>query len=167
MHNIRKYLLLLTFLLVTVQMFAGGKVKYSQKTVSINGCVVTFYVTRTDTTYFLAVSFSSEKLMITENPTLLFKTTNDTVLEYNGTLVNNVSQTGLIPAGYIVVPYTSLVSTAMFPVPSADFQLIKTGIKKIRLSTVPIQTEKTFGQDVLGHKLYKFYNKLPKTHTEF
>ena len=38
-----------------------------------------------------------------------------------------------------------------------QFELLREGVAKVRLSTLPIEHERTFKKDKLGKKLYNFY----------
>lgn len=48
---------------------------------------------------------------------------------------------------------------AQFKITPEQFEKIKDGIAKVRLSTIPIEHERTFRKDKIGKKLYLFYLK--------
>ena len=57
----------------------------------------------------------------------------------------------------MVIPITYIISTAQFEVSPEQFELLKDGIIKVRLTTTPIEHEREFKEDKIGKKLYEFY----------
>ncbi len=74
-----------------------------------------------------------------------------------GELIDNGTQSAGIVAGNVVIPVTSTTSTAQFEVSPEQFELLKNGIVKIRLTTIPLEHEREFKKDKIGRKLYQFY----------
>ena len=80
------------------------------------------------------------------------------MLKLKGELINSSNQSGGgIVAGNVVIPISLINSAAQFVVTPQQFELLKSGVKKIRLSTTPIEHERTFKKDRIGKKLYEFY----------
>ena len=46
-------------------------------------------------------------------------------------------------------------------------RLLKKGVAKIRLSTIPIEHERTFAKDKIGKKLYQFFLKQKNKDNDF
>lgn len=81
------------------------------------------------------------------------------VLELQGTVLGNGSQTTGIVCGNIVLPVTEIISTAQFWITPEQFEILNDGIEKIRLTMTPMNHERTFRKDKIGKKLYQFFLK--------
>ena len=76
-----------------------------------------------------------------------------------GNLIGNSSESAGLVSGNIVIPITEISSIAQFKITPKQFELFKKGISKIRLSTTPIEHERTFSKDKIGKELYLFFLK--------
>lgn len=155
----KKTILFLVFLLTAVFADAQKFVSYSHKILSVEGCEVSFSVVNQGSEYYVVTSVSSERLVLVENPIMMIRTFEDEVLTLNGSLVNNSSKTSNINIGGNVAHITHLVSIAQFAVTPEQFQMLRHGIAKIRLTMAPINHEKTFKKDEIGVELYRLYLK--------
>ena len=81
------------------------------------------------------------------------------VLELQGTVLGNGSQTAGIISGNIVIPVTEINSTAQFWITPEQFEILNDGVEKIRLTMTPMNHERTFKKDKIGKKLYQFFLK--------
>ena len=95
------------------------------------------------------------------------RTFNDEVLTFNGVAIGNGSESAGIVSGNLVIPITSIISTAQFQVTPEQFEKIKIGVSKIRLSMTPMNHERTFKKDKIGKKLYKFFLKVKDQDDKF
>ena len=77
------------------------------------------------------------------------------------------SETAGIVSGNIVLPVTEISSTAQFKISPQQFEMLKNGVAKIRLSTIPIEHERTFAKDKIGKKLYQFFLKQKNKDNDF
>lgn len=111
-----------------------------------------FFVTKQDTSYFIVACMASEKLLFLKEPTMLLKTFDGDVLKLSGNNIGMNSHSSGIISGNIVIPISVLNSMTQFEVTPEQFELIKKGISKIRISTVPIEHERTFNKDKIGKK---------------
>ena len=87
----------------------------------------------------------------------MVRTANGEVLKFYGELLDNGTTSIGLVSGNMVIPATMIISTAQFKVSSEQFELLKEGIVKIRLSTTPIEHERVFKKDKIGKKLYQFF----------
>ena len=90
---------------------------------------------------------------------MLIKNFDGEVIKLQGSLISNDSESAGVLIGNIVYPVTEISSTVQFKITPEQFEKIKDGIAKVRLSTIPIEHERTFSKDKIGKKLYLFYLK--------
>ena len=98
---------------------------------------------------------------------MLFKTFEGNVIELKGELMGNGSESAGIVSGNVVIPITEISSTAQFTATPFQFEQLKNGISKVRLSTTPIEHERTFKKDKIGKKLYQFFIKQRDKNIDF
>ena len=110
-----------------------------------------------DSSYFIIATVRSDRMRFLNDPTMKIRTFNDSVITLSGVLIGNGSRTTGVVSGNVVIPVTEINSTAQFSITPEQFEEIKVGISKIRLSMTPMNHERTFNQDKIGMKLYQFY----------
>ena len=132
-------------------------VDYTYKPLAAEGCNVKYSVTKQDTTYYIIATVKSEMLSFLKEPTMLIKNFDGQVIKLYGNNIGNGSETGGVLIGNIII--TEISSTAQFKITPEQFESIKNGISKVRLSTTPIEHEREFSKDKIGKKLYQFYLK--------
>lgn len=153
-------ILILSLLLACGLSVSSQTVGYSYKPLSSKGCDVYYSVTKQDTTYYIMVTMIAYNMTFLKESTMLLRTFDEKVLKLKGELINNGNQSGGgVITGNVVIPISLTNSTAQFIVTPHQFELLKSGVKKIRLSTTPIEHERTFKKDKIGKKLYDFYIK--------
>ena len=81
--------------------------------------------------------------------------------------MNNRSESAGIVSGNMVLPVTSIISSAQFSITPEQLEMIKSGVTKIRLSTTPIEHEREFTKDKIGKKLYEFYLNIRDKNNDF
>ncbi|MDE6001962.1 MAG: hypothetical protein K2G76_00475, partial [Prevotella sp.] len=81
------------------------------------------------------------------------------VIKLKGSLIDNHTKSVGRVEENVIQPETYVYSTAQFRITPEQFELIKNGIAKVRLSTIPVEHERTFRKDKIGRKLYQFYLK--------
>ena len=123
--------------------------------------------TEQDTTYYIIVTVKSDRLIFLNKSTMLFKTFKGNVIELKGELMGNGSESAGIVSGNVVIPITEISSTAQFTATPFQFEQLKNGISKVRLSTTPIEHERTFKKDKIGKKLYQFFIKQRDKNIDF
>ena len=79
------------------------------------------------------------------------RTFDDEVLTLEGSVVDNIG-----------IPSFDILSTAQFKCTPEQFEKLKRGISKVRLSMTPENHERTFKKDKMGKKLYKQYLQAAK-----
>ncbi|MBP5395958.1 MAG: hypothetical protein J6Y34_03070 [Bacteroidales bacterium] len=142
-------------------------VKYTHRPLAAEGCEITYLVVKQDTNYYIIVIVKSDRLQFLEESTMLVRTFNDDVISLKGKLIENDNQTAGLLYGNVFVPITELKSTSQFKINPEQFELLKCGIAKIRLSTIPIEHEKNFKKDVIGNKLYQLYLNVLRREYDF
>ena len=134
-------------------------VGYTYKPLAAEGCCMKYSVTKQDTTYYIIATVKSDRLSFLKEPIMLVKSFDGQVIKLYGNNIGNGSETGGVLIGNIMCPVTEISSTAQFKITPEQFESIKNGISKVRLSTTPIEHEREFTKDKIGKKLYQFYLK--------
>ena len=150
-------LLFISMLLVSCG--SAKNVSYSHKPLAAEGCDVSYAALQQDGQLQIIVTVKSDRLVFGDNPTMMLKNFNGEVLKLGGTNLQSRTETGGIPVNNVIIPVTILNALAQFPVSNEEVEFFKSGIAKVRLSTVPIVHEKNFSKDVIGSYLYKALTK--------
>ena len=113
--------------LIILLMFSIGHLSYAQtvsytyKPFAAEGCSVTYSVARQDTTYYFIAIVESDRLNFMKESTMLVKNFDNEILELKGNLINTDSESTGIISGNIVIPVTSINSTAQFRICPEQF----------------------------------------------
>lgn len=153
----KKIILFLVFLLTAVFAEAEKSVGYWYKIFATEGCGATYSVVCQDSNYYIVVTISSDRLVFTENPTMMIRTFDDEVLTFEGFCINNTTSAGGVVVGSVLVPITDIHTVAQFAITPEQFEILRHGVAKIRLTMTPVNHDKIFKKDVLGKGLYKLY----------
>lgn len=151
-------------LIVSVMLLVGygsyaQSVGYTYKPLAAEGCNIKYSVAKQDSSYYIIATVKSDRLNFLKEPTMLLKTFDGEVIKLYGSLIGNGSESTGIVSGDVVIPVTEISSIAQFKISPEQFELFKKGISKIRLSTIPIEHERTFSKNKIGKKLYQFFLK--------
>ena len=109
---------------------------------------------------FLHVIYSDEKCTLSDDPKLLLRLMDDTVLSLEGKNLgrHNKSDGGVVISN-IYIASDHMVSEAKFLVSKEQMMQFKKGIKKLRLYTSPKYHEREWRKDKIGKKLFNAYMK--------
>ncbi len=152
--------LILLFALFACCTSYAQTVGYTYKALAAKGCNVRYGVAKQDSTYYIFVTIKSDRIVFLQQSTMLLKTFDGDVIKLYGGLNSTSSTTaGGHVTGNVVTTSTEICSMAQFETSPEQFELIKNGIAKVRLSTIPIEHERAFSKDKIGKKLYQFYLK--------
>lgn len=142
-------------------------VGYTYRPLAAEGCNMKYSVVKQDTAYYIIATVKSDRLNFLKESTMLLKTFDGEVIKLYGSQIGSGSETAGIVSGNIVLPVTEISSTAQFKISPQQFELLKKGVAKIRLSTIPIEHERTFAKDKIGKKLYQFFLKQKNKDNDF
>lgn len=142
-------------------------VGYTYRPLAAEGCNMKYSVVKQDTAYYIIATVKSDRLNFLKESTMLLKTFDGEVIKLYGSQIGSGSETAGIVSGNIVFPVTEISSTAQFKISPQQFELLKKGVAKIRLSTIPIEHERTFAKDKIGKKLYQFFLKQKNKDNDF
>lgn len=142
-------------------------VGYTYRPLAAEGCNMKYSVVKQDTAYYIIATVKSDRLNFPKESTMLLKTFDGEVIKLYGSHIGSGSETAGIVSGNIVLPVTEISSTAQFKISPQQFELLKKGVAKIRLSTIPIEHERTFAKDKIGKKLYQFFLKQKNKDNDF
>ena len=132
-------------------------VSYTYKELAAEGCSMKYSVAKQNEKFYIIATVQSDRMKFLKESTMMIRTTNGDVLKFSGELIDNGTESTGIVSGNMVIPVTSIISTAQFEVSPEQFELLKDGIIKVRLTTIPIEHEREFKKDKIGKKLYEFY----------
>lgn len=122
-----------------------------------------------DDEVYLRLKIESEKdWRISSDTRVLFKLTDDSILEVEGELLSASSKSyGSIMIGNIATPIGDQVITeALFIIPMSDMEQLYSGVKKMRVSMVPKPYTKEWKKDWLGERLKKACEKAEQNKLE-
>ena len=148
---------LILFVFLTVLLLSCGSAKsvsYTHKPLAAEGCSVTYSALQQDGQLFIVVTVKSDRLVFSDAPTMMLKNFDGEVLKLEGTNLQSRTETSGVLIGSMVLPVSELNALAQFPVTPGEIEFFKSGIAKVRLSTIPIVHEKTFSNDKIGRYLY-------------
>ena len=151
--------LILSFMLLVVYGSYAQTIGYTYKPLAAEGCNVAYSVTKQDSSYYLIATVKSDRLNFLNESTMLLKTFDGEVMKLYGNLIGNGSESIGVVSGNIIIPVAEISSTAQFKITPEQLELFRKGISKVRLSTIPIEHERTFSKDKIGAKLYQFFLK--------
>ena len=134
-------------------------VRYTYRALAAEGCNMKYSVSKQGDSYSIVATVRSDRMVFLGNPTMKIRTFNDTLLELPGVVIGGGSESAGIVSGNIVIPVTEIKSTAQFSITPEQFEILKEGVAKIRLSMTPMNHERTFKKDKIGKKLYQFFQK--------
>lgn len=159
-NTLYRYLLSIILCLTYVPNMSAQTVSYTYKALAAEGCNMKYSVAKQDTSFYIIATVRSDRMRFLNEPVMKIRTFNDEILTLSGVLLGNGSESAGIVSGNIVIPITEINSTAQFKVTPDQFEIIKNGISKVRLSMTPMNHERTFKKDKIGKKLYQFYLKV-------
>lgn len=145
----------------------GQTVGYTHKPLAAEGCSMKYSVAKQDSLFYIIATVSSDRLKFLNNPTMKIRTANGDVITLNGANIGNGSESAGVVIGNMVYPVTEINSTAQFAITPQEFEMIRDGIIKVRLSMSPMNHEKEFKKDKIGKKLYEFYLKEKSREDDF
>ena len=158
-------------LFIVLTMFSANinaqTVGYTYRPLAAEGCNMKYSVVKQDTAYYIIATVKSDRLNFLKESTMLLKTFDGEVIKIYGSQIGSGSETAGIVSGNIVLPVTEISFTAQFKISPQQFELLKKGVAKIRLSTIPIEHERTFAKDKIGKKLYQFFLKQKNKDNDF
>ncbi|MCR5362756.1 MAG: hypothetical protein K6E73_12235 [Bacteroidales bacterium] len=143
-------LLLLCFGTYVVAQVSYGGITYNMK---IN-------VVTEDDSIFLHVIFKSENKKISDDPKLLIRFMDDTMISLEGkSLGSTQGSDGAVVISGVIIPDNYSISEAKFPISREQITKFGNGVKKLRLNTSPKFHEREWDKDKIGEKIYKSYLK--------
>lgn len=153
---------LILFVLICTMSIALNDVKaqtvgYTYKALAAEGCSIKYSVAKQNEKFYIIATVQSDRMKFLKESTMMIRTANGDVLKFSGELIDNGTESAGIVSGNMVIPVTSIISTAQFELSPEQFELLKDGIIKVRLTTTPIEHEREFKKDKIGKKLYEFY----------
>lgn len=158
----KKILSIIACMLICLNMQAGDKVKYRSQ-----GMLFSYTILLQDNQKYIVVSMETGQQAFVQPPILMFKTFEDDVIKMEGTVVDDKNSNGGVMVSGIFVPISVRTFIAQFKISDEEVELLRKGIKKVRLTTLPKQHEKVFSKDKLGVKLYNMFVNAQEKQNDF
>ena len=109
---------------------------------------------------FLTLMLTSERLKMSDNPKLLLRLMDDSVMSLDGYMLGSTNKSeGAVMIGNTAVAINHYVTEAKYPISKEQVESLSKGIKKLRLNTSPKFHEKEWRKDKIGKILYKKYKE--------
>lgn len=165
--NIGLKLILVIMLILYGFNLKAQTVGYSCRPLAATGCKMRYSVAKQDTSYYIIASMKSERLSFLKDPIMQIKTFEGHVMKLYGSVIGSGSESGGILIGNFLCSITENNTIVQFQITSKQLELLNSGVAKVRLSTIPIEHERTFSKDKIGKKLYQFYLKQKEKDDDF
>jgi F0F1-type ATP synthase alpha subunit len=120
---------------------------------------VYFSVKNVDGKIYLYTKMRTEKMDFENPPKIKIRRFADNIIELTGEKLTSQNDMVAIPIGVMIIPVSEKNVFARFAVTESEMELIKEGVTKIRVYTLPDSYDKSFKKDNLGKKIYKQYQK--------
>lgn len=157
----KKLIFLIILILCTINLCAQS-VSYDYKLLSKQGCHVKYSAYRQEDKSYIIVEVKSDGgISFVNDPIMMLRASNNEVIKLQGVNVGKHKEGGVgIVVSGILISEDYSVSTAQFEISNEQIEMLKSGIIKVRLSTIPYLHEREFKSDKIGKKLYKAFGKL-------
>ena len=142
-------------------------VGYTYRPLAAEGCNMKYSIAQQNSEYFIIATVKSDRLTFLKESSFWLKTTDGEIIKLQGEVIGGGSESAGIVSGNIVIPVTEISSTAQFKISEQELEKLGKGVVKVRLSTTPIEHERTFKKDKIGKKLYQFYQKKKMKNDDF
>lgn len=136
---------------------ATRPVSYVHKLLDLEGSRMSFSVTQLDTTYYIVVCAESDRLCFIDEPKMKMQTASGEVLTMAGFPLNGYEDSFLIHTGYFSIPFHSSHSMAVFEATPQQFEAMKSGVTRVKITMLPYVHDHTFKKDKIGQPLYEQY----------
>lgn len=149
---------LLTFIIACS--FLSGKAQVSYGDNFLVDYNVKINLSTENDSIFLTLMLTSERLKMSDNPKLLLRLIDDSVMSLDGYMLGSTNKSeGAVMIGNTAVAINHYVTEAKFPISKEQVESLSKGIKKLRLNTLPKFHEKEWRKDKIGKILYKKYKE--------
>ncbi len=163
----KKLILFIAGLFFLVSCGTQKQMTYMHRPLAAEGCTVTWSVLPENGQLNIVATVKSDRLVFSNTPTMMLKNFDGEVLQLEGTSLQPRSETGGIVSSGVIIPISEVSSIAQFPISEYDIPFFKSGISKVRLTTVPLVHEKEFSHDQIGSFLYKALTNAKNSVNEF
>lgn len=140
--------------------FIMGKAQASYGDLFLVDYNIKINVSTENDSIYLSLIMTSASQQMTDDPKLLLRLMDDTVISLDGRLISSTSKSdGAFMIGNIAVASNHFITEAKFPIAREQVESLSKGVKKLRLNTSPKYHEKEWRKDKIGKKLYEKYKE--------
>lgn len=123
---------------------------------------ISFTFDKSHPTTMLVAEVVSEGCTWGDEPRILFKLMNDSIIDLTGVLFTTTTESsGSVSLYNFSFSSSEHHSIALFPMSDEAIDALSVGIKKMRPNLIPKCKDKEWKTDVLGHKLLQEYCNTP------
>ena len=164
-----KRIIAIIILLIFCLQVSAEKIRFSTHSfLDDNGVACELYAYWKGDSSFVCAKILTKEYVLDTPAILMLKTSKGKVIKLEGIEKgeNKRSEgTGTVFGNFIISGIeTTTGSIQLYPITKEQIEMLREGIVKIRINTLPALTEKTFNKDEIGQKLYK---KFQETRMQF
>ena len=123
---------LISTLSIVLHEVKAQTVGYTYKALAAEGCSMKYSVAKHNDKFYIIATVSSDRMIFLKESTMMVRTAKGDVIKFSGELIDNGTVSAGIVSGNMVIPITSIISTAQFEISPEQFELFKDGIIKVR-----------------------------------
>lgn len=161
----RVFYILLFFLVVACG--PAKQIGYTYRPLSAEGCSVYYSSVNESGKLSIVVAVKSDRLVFNDEPVMMLKNFDGNILKLSGKKLDSHTASGGYVVNSVIIPISEVNALAQFPIKLTDVAFFKSGISKIRLSTIPFNHERTFSDDIIGYYLYDSFQQSYNQYNSF
>lgn len=162
-----KSIFVIAFIVMIILPIKSQSVGYRYKPLSPKSCNIKFSICKNDTAYYIIAVVKSGKRKFIGETAIMIKTFNGQILKLKGKQIDEESTSGWVIIDGFFIPMSHKAYTAQFPIAPEQFEILRQGVAKIYVATLPSPHERSFKRDIIGLKLYEFYEQIQAIEREF
>lgn len=162
-----KSIFVIAFIVMMIIPVKSQSVGYIYKPLSSKSCNIKFSVCKNNTSYYVIAVVKSGKRKFIGETAMMIKTFDGQVLKLNGKEIDEESTSGWVIIDGFFIPMSHKAYTAQFLITPEQFEILRQGVAKIYVATLPTPHERSFKRDKIGLKLYEFYEHVQAMEREF
>ena len=165
--NFFKSIFVIALIVMMIIPVKSQSVGYNYKPLSSKSCNIKFSISKSDTSYHVIAVVKSGKRKFIGETTMMIKTFDGQVLKLKGKEIDKESTSGWVIIDGFFIPMSHKAYTAQFSIAPEQFEILRQGVAKIYVTTIPTPHERSFKRDKIGLKLYEFYEQIQALEREF
>ena len=162
MKQFAKFAILLACLFCTTTAFCAKKIKYGNQ-----GCNIFWSVYHPNESYQLVTQITTSNKELANPVTLKIKLFNDEIITLKGKIDHLGTESAGLCLYNLIIPISEQQYRVMYPISEEELDMLKHGVKKVQISTLPEINVKVFKKDVIGQRLWNEYQEKKNSEDDF